>query len=681
MAYSFLFGGNTGETPETLKRKRELAMAIMGAQGAPKTVGEGLTALGAGITAGIVNRRADKAENAGRAEADALFNSGMRGQLAAKISGSTPSVTPAGGQGSVASGPVTTSGDVYSPFMDTVKTGISNPYGLAAVAATANAESRFSPKNANRAWSDPSESGKAGTAGGIMSWRDDRLNNLYAFAGQKGEKQGAISPTTQGEFFLQENPQLVAALNNAKSVEEAQQLMNEAWKFAGWNRPGGEAASRMASANAYLPNFQGQPQPREVASLDPSIGMPETSAGAVTAMGQGNFPQPVNPQTEARAGSGVTASASPFAPPQSSLSDEVAAYEQTPEYAARFPGRQQGASQSAPVEVAQAQPSPEQDPDTATLYQIITHPFTSPEQKAVAKMMLEQQMKRSDPAYQMGLEKSRLDLDAARSGEWSKLDDGRLYNQRTGEVRNAPTNPNAPPSDLGLNPQYGVDERGNPVLLQLGKDGKVVRSSLPEGVTLSKEPIRLDAGTHFVLLDPITRQPVGQVPKNLAEAESQKAQGTAQGKAQAETQSEYDSITSKMPGLYSVVDRLDKLSDQATYTLAGQGVDFVRKELGMSPRDAAVARAEYTAVVDNQILPLLRDTFGAQFTAEEGQRLARTLGDPDKSPTEKQALLRAFIQQKERDINALSTRLGAAPTGGQGGNKSTTIGGYTIEEE
>jgi hypothetical protein len=86
-------------------------------------------------------------------------------------------------------------------------------------------------------------------------------------------------------------------------------------------------------------------------------------------------------------------------------------------------------------------------------------------------------------------------------------------------------------AELGLNPQYGVDDQGNPALLQLGKDGKVVKSEMPAGVTLSKTPIKLDAGTQWILLDPITRQPVGQIPKDLAGAASQTAQGAAQGAA------------------------------------------------------------------------------------------------------------------------------------------------------
>ncbi|MGB8292882.1 MAG: hypothetical protein WCE42_34165, partial [Rhizobium ruizarguesonis] len=89
---------------------------------------------------------------------------------------------------------------------------VTNPYGLAAIASTGQSESQFSTKRANSSWSDPSGSGKPGTSGGIMSWRNTRLQKLYNFAAQKGEEVGAISPQTQAEFFLQEDPRLVARL-------------------------------------------------------------------------------------------------------------------------------------------------------------------------------------------------------------------------------------------------------------------------------------------------------------------------------------------------------------------------------------------------------------------------------------------------------------------------------------
>jgi hypothetical protein len=135
-------------------------------------------------------------------------------------------------------------GDTYQPFIDTVKTKITNPYGLAAVAATGRAESGWSAGNANRTWSDPSQSGSPGTAGGVMSWRGPRLANLQSYAASKGE-QGNGSPQTQGEFLLQENPQLIDQLNNASSPEDAANIMAGAWKFAGYDQQGGEAARRV----------------------------------------------------------------------------------------------------------------------------------------------------------------------------------------------------------------------------------------------------------------------------------------------------------------------------------------------------------------------------------------------------------------------------------------------------
>lgn len=141
---------------------------------------------------------------------------------------------------------------IYRPFIDTVATGITNPYGLAAVAATGKHESGYAPKNAFGAWSDPSERGQAGTAGGILSWRAERLQNLRKFAADNGDDPNAPSPEIQAQFFLQEDPALVDRLNSAGSVEEAQSLMNGAWKFAGYNRAGGEASNRLATARSIL---------------------------------------------------------------------------------------------------------------------------------------------------------------------------------------------------------------------------------------------------------------------------------------------------------------------------------------------------------------------------------------------------------------------------------------------
>lgn len=229
-----------------------------------------------------------------------------------------------------------------------------------------------------------------------------------------------------------------------------------------------------------------------------------------------------------------------------------------------------------------------------------------------------------------------------------------------------------------LQPIYGTDQQGNPVLLQVGDDGSAIQTAMPEGVNLSTGVDRVDLGTQWGLLDKRSGQMVGTLPKDLAGAEAEKFRGKDEGEARAL----YDSMQSKMPGLRDTVERLEELTDRATYTWAGRALDEGRKQLGMEPRDEAIARAKYTAIIDNQILPLLRDTFGAQFTEREGDRLRSTLGDPNKSPDEKKALLKAFIEQKERDIEGLARRLndGGSATGAPSMSRRT-LNGVTYERD
>lgn len=123
--------------------------------------------------------------------------------------------------------------------------GLTNPHAIAAVMATGQHESGFDPRNGTGTWPDASESGQEGTSGGYLSWRNERYQNMVAFTG------GDLSPEKQAAFFLQENPELTRRLQAAGSVEEAAALMANAWMFAGYNRPGGEAGARLATAQSY----------------------------------------------------------------------------------------------------------------------------------------------------------------------------------------------------------------------------------------------------------------------------------------------------------------------------------------------------------------------------------------------------------------------------------------------
>jgi hypothetical protein len=168
----------------------------------------------------------------------------------------------------------------------------------------------------------------------------------------------------------------------------------------------------------------------------------------------------------------------------------------------------------------------------------------------------------------------------------------------------------------------------------------------------------LDLGTGFQAANPAqpgtTAGPM--IPKDNFTPAYDAAFGKGEGTVAAEIGSEAASLASKMPGIRAVVAELGTLAEQATYTQTGQLWDTIVRETGAMPSEGALARTKYMAMVDNQVLPLLRDVFGAAFTVKEGETLRATLGAPDKSPAEKKAVLEAFIEQKARDLEALQSR-------------------------
>jgi len=186
-------------------------------------------------------------------------------------------------------------------------------------------------------------------------------------------------------------------------------------------------------------------------------------------------------------------------------------------------------------------------------------------------------------------------------------------------------------------------------------------------LTMKRANTPLNIGTGFVTADQANPGQVLGAP--IAIQNEQKAYDTnvggVLGTAEGENLVAAESVSSKLPGLRSVVSELSDLAKTATYTQTGQLVDTIMRETGQEPSEAAIARAKYIAAVDNQVLPLLRDTFGAAFTQKEGETLRATLGNANASPAEKQAILEAFIAQKERDVAGMQSRMDrrAAPAG------------------
>lgn len=410
-AEPFLWGrAGTKLTPDQIAKEREMADAL--AKGAMdySPVGhwsQGLNRVAQGLLAGLDYRNAERAEGENATYNSDIINSLLGASSSPVAATSMPTTTGAGEELAATSPavaqPLDMSGnEVFGQFIDTVKQGgVQNPYALAAIAATGKAESGFDPKNATRTWSDPSESGQPGTAGGIMSWRGPRYQALAA--------TGDLSPAGQAKFFLQENPQLIQSLNSAKSVEEAQSLMNNAWQFAGYDRPGGEASRRLQLASSFLPTFQNT----EVAAASPQAAIEAAApvSGYVDPMVSAPNSQPT----------AQTALAPELPPPV-----EVA----PPPAVASVP----------PQRVAQAlaSPQPQAPAINPAILKALSDPRATPQTRAVAQALMQQdlqrqqaaqemQMKQQDPRYQQQLQLGEIELQNARNPQPKATDDMREY--------------------------------------------------------------------------------------------------------------------------------------------------------------------------------------------------------------------------------------------------------------
>lgn len=213
---------------------------------------------------------------------------------------------------------------------------------------------------------------------------------------------------------------------------------------------------------------------------------------------------------------------------------------------------------------------------------------------------------------------------------------------------------------LELKLKQAQQSQQNPLAARGGATGALVEeymrstgASFPEALQAVQTGFRQNTLMQDGQLQPIPG--AIQAKQQFKQAE---AQGSAYGKEQGEKSATLTSMEANMPQLEKTVNRLSELGKKATYTMAGRAGDTARREAGLPVGEGAIARAEYISLVDNQILPLLRQTFGAQFTQKEGESLKITLGDPNKSPEEKDAVLRSFIQQKMATIDSLRRETG-----------------------
>lgn len=109
-------------------------------------------------------------------------------------------------------------------------------------------------------------------------------------------------------------------------------------------------------------------------------------------------------------------------------------------------------------------------------------------------------------------------------------------------------------AEYGLNPIYGVDATGKPVVMQLGKAGSILQPKIPEGVTITKPSEYKDVGTGYQVFNKITNQPTSFVPKNIGEEAAQKQLGKLQGEARQQIIEAEKSADAAL----AVIDELEK---------------------------------------------------------------------------------------------------------------------------
>lgn len=618
-----------GLTPDEIARRRAVAQALLGGFGRAQNVGEGAADLMTGIALGIQNRRNNAAETAGKTSAAKAFSSLFQSQ--------SPSSSPEGmsfndligaksgtSSGISDGGPAVSGSNVKQALLDAIAG--KESAGRYDVMYGGGRFSDFidHPRKAMPIKSGPN-AGKTSSAAGRYQFLGktwDQYRNKLGLPDFSPASQDAAAWALASDVYKGKTGndlQQALASGDPNTIAGVGKALAGTWT----SLPGGIEQGQ--GANQFVSAYQkalgtpsavaaiNQAAPVQVASLDPSAVMRPAPTPA---------PKPVQ-----------TAQASGGYPP-----------------APMAPSAQQGA------------PMGGRGPSFQALMQAMQNPWLDDAQRQIIGGMLQRQLAGQE-AKPMQVNGSIVDANTGRviyQGQQTPEDALKLELMRAQiEKAKAEASPDAR-SALGLQPQYGVDAQGNPVLLQLGKNGEAIQTKMPEGVTLSKEPVKIDAGTSWVLLDPITRQPVGTIPKDISGEAAASARGKEQGTAQAglptaeitknQTIGYIDQLLSD-PNLANVTGWQSWLPDVAL--AATQGGDTLSTRRRIEQLQGSAFLEAYNG---------LRG--GGQITEVEGKQAKEAMARLNTAQTDadyRQALM-DFKDAVERGYAKLAARAGQQPT-------------------
>lgn len=253
------------------------------------------------------------------------------------------------------------------------------------------------------------------------------------------------------------------------------------------------------------------------------------------------------------------------------------------------------------------------------------------------------------------------------------LDERKRHNMEIERLRAGSANKG--PS-FSKNVIWGVGPDGNPALLQPGDAGEAIATKLPEGYSVAKEPLRIDAGTKTILLDPVTRQPIGEIPKELVEAERQKAIGDISGKAEGQAKVDLPKVEGATDVLLSKIDALTQ--DAALPRMTGP----IQGRLPNVTGDAARVQAKIDQLTGDAFLQAFNELKGGGAITEiEGQKAekaksrlaALTVNDADYLDA-----LEDFKKEVMRLRDLARVRAGVAPASAPSSAPSGNTGGFKV---
>lgn len=466
-----LFQVDPNATPEQIARKRELIAAMMPQFGKARYIGEGIGQLATGIMGGLQEMSLDKTERENKAKADELFSRAMS-RAGEGSSGHLKFPTM---QGADASQPM------QVPSMDPVAP--SNPRDMEKTIYDGLIQRGMPDHIARGAIANKiAESGLrpdineanplvAGSRGGfgLNQWTGPRRRELESFAAERGVAPSDLN--TQLDF----------------TMKEFQGPESKAWSLLQQTRDPVEAAK------VYSESF-----------LRPGIPHMEKRLAEANRLASVDFGRSdvIKPVQVASLGNDIGASGGQMA---NAIASRVSGLGDMQ------PQQSQAQPMPKPVQAAQA-PAQQMGGGLSTqeLYQAMANPWLSKEQKAVISSMIDER----SPARALEMQLKQAQINK--------------YNADAEKERRLGLKPK-----YGLAPQFGIDENGNPVILQVSDEGRVIQSEMPKGVKLGKQGIKVDTGTGTAIVDPITGEVRSVTQKDILGKESAEEVGKMQGKSQA----------------------------------------------------------------------------------------------------------------------------------------------------